>query len=361
MKRFLSCFWSLFFRHAEARRQPMRGQIAALLAVFLLAACGSLPESEQGSESLPKEDKLRYIVDMQNRLDRVAGTLLVANADLCRNHVRNLLGFSAANQYSYSSTMVSTASHIFGLGEKLQVTNVIPGSGAERAGLKRGDILMTIDGKPVPQGPSAENETMKLLSPIVEKNIPVGITVRHNGVTNALTVQLTRACGFRVELGNTDQVNAYSDGQRILVTRGMMRLARKDNELAYVIGKEMAHNVLNHAKTLQTTETNRRIIDNLIHLAPRPSLAGKPHSPMTKQFDLDSDTLGLAMALRAGYEIDSAVDFWTRLTRACPATSPQSYTALHPNSRERLERMPKSISRIKLAAEKRKKVRATVP
>ncbi len=332
------------------------GRIAALFAVFLLAACAGDPALDQSGHynQLPKDDKLRHIVDMQDRLDRVSGTLQIGNADLCRNQVRNLLGFAATNKYSYSSGMTSTASQVFGMGEKLQVTNVIPGGGAQRAGLERGDILLTIEGKPVPQGPAAETETVKMLSPIVSKNSSVKMRIDRNGTAYDLVVPLTRACGFRVELGHTDNVNAYSDGQRILITRGMMRFAANDNELAYVIGKEMAHNVLNHARTLQTTEANKKIIDNLIQVTPKATITGKPSKPMTKQFDLDSDTLGLAMALRAGYEIDSAVDFWTRFIRAYPASNTTSYTASHPNSRARLELMPKSISRIK-SAEKRKK------
>lgn len=324
------------------------------LAIFL-AACANDPfiTHPENYNQLPQDDKLRYIAEMQDRLDRVAGSLQIGNADICRNQVRHLLGFAAMNKYTYSPKMTSTASQVFGLGERLQITSVISSSGAEKAGLQRGDILLTIEGKPVPQGPTAESETVKMLSPIVAKNSAVRITILRNNVKHPLTVPLTRACGFRVELGHTDQVNAYSDGQRILITRGMMRFTQNDSELAYVIGKEMAHNVLNHAKTLHTMEANRQIIDHLIQVTPKTSKVGKI-SPMTKQFDLDSDTLGLAMALRAGYDIDLAVDFWTRLSRAHPASSPGSYTAAHPNSRARLEVMPKVISRIK-AAEKRKK------
>ncbi len=326
---------------------------SAVLAAFLLAACAGgqyATTPEVSGQQQQKDSKLRHIIDMQDRLDRVAGTLQVGNADLCRNQVRNLLGFSATNKYSYSSSMTSTASQIFGLGERLQVTHIIPGGGAQKAGLEKGDILLTIDGKPVPQGPTGESETVKMLSPIVAGNTAVNMTIDRRGEKQELLVPLTRACGFRVELGHTDSVNAYSDGQRILITRGMMNFVRDDNELAYVIAKEMAHNVLNHARTLQTTETNRKIIDNLIQVTPKAIISGKLPKPMTKQFDLDSDTLGLAMALHAGYEIDSAVNFWTRLAR----TNPASYTANHPNSKARLEQMPQSVPRIK-SAEQRKR------
>jgi len=332
------------------------GRISALLAIFLLASCAGNPQQTQpeSDSQITKDDRLRHIIDMQDRLDRVSGTLQVANADLCRNQVRNLLGFAATNKHSYSPAMTATASQIFGMGEKLQVTHVIPGSGAQKARLQLGDILLTIEGQPVPQGQTAETETVKMLSPIVSKNSSVKMTVKRNSAVHELVIPLTRACGFRVDLGHTDNVNAYSDGQRILITRGMMDFAKNDSELAYVIAKEMAHNVLNHANTLQTAETNRRIIDRLIQVTPKAAPPDRTTKPMTKQFDLDSDTLGLAMALRAGYEIDSAVDFWTRFIQAFPASRVSSYTATHPNSRARLEQMPKSVSRIK-SAEKRKK------
>ena len=327
------------------------GWVIAVSAIFVLGACtgGQTVRPDERGQHQQHGDRLGQIIAMQERLNQVGGTLLTANASLCRNHVRNLVGFSAANRYSYSLPMATAASRHYGFDERLRVTNVVGNSGAGKAGLRKGDVLVTIEGKAVPVGPAAESEVVKLLSPIVEKNSSVKMTVMRDGSAKALAFPLTLACGFRVELGYSDNINALSDGQRILVTQGMMRFARTDAELAFVIAKEMAHNVLNHARSLQTTEGNRKIIDNLMQLTPNPALPVVPSEPMTEQFDLDSDTLGLAMALRAGYDIDYATDFWARLTR----TGSASYTASHPHSRARLDRMPNSIKRIKAAERKR--------
>ena len=331
------------------------GPLAAVLAVFLLTACtgGQTVRPDERWPHQQQTDRLGHIIALEERLNRVGGTLLMANASLCRNHVRHLLGFSASNKYSYSLPMASAASRFHGFDERLQVTNVIEGSGARKAGLRKGDILLTIEGRPVPSGPAAEREIVKLLAPIIEKRTSIKMTVLRNDNAKAIQIPLVLACGFRVELGHTDNISAFSDGQRILVTRGMMHFVRNDTELAFVIAKEMAHNVLNHARTLHTTEGNRIIIDNLIQLTPNPAVASAPAEPMTEQYDLDSDTLGLAMALRAGFEIDPATDFWKRLSRASPASNPASYTALHPNSQARLERMPNSIKRLKAAERQR--------
>lgn len=344
-----------FFSNPSALLKKGR-YVFILFFVFMLSACGGgqYINYQQDFGQLSKYDMLRYTMAMQNRLDKVAGTLQIHNADLCRKRVRHLFGFSATNKYSYSPLLTQTASETAGLGERLQVTNVISGSGAEKAGVQTGDILLTIEGLPVPQGRSAESEVVKMLSPIVSKKTAVTMTVSRQGYQQQLVVPLTLSCGFRVELGHTDHVNAYSDGNRILVTRGMMRFAKTDNELAYVIGKEMAHNVLNHARTLKTKATNRKIIDNLIQFDSQTYRYTISTKPMTRQFDTDSDILGLAMALRSGYEIDSAVHFWSRLIQAYPSSNPTAYTAIHPNSQARLDLMPKSISRIKIAEERRK-------
>jgi predicted Zn-dependent protease len=39
-------------------------------------------------------------------------------------------------------------------------------------------------------------------------------------------------------------MNAYADGARIMVTRGMIAATKGDDELAYVLARTMAHNIL---------------------------------------------------------------------------------------------------------------------
>lgn len=92
-----------------------------------------------------------------------------------------------------------------------------------------------------------------MLSSIVSKNKPVRLTVLRNKARHNVVVPLTPSCGFRIELGHASNVNAYSDGSRILITQGMMLFTKSDQELAYVIAKEMAHNVLDHAKSMNNT------------------------------------------------------------------------------------------------------------
>ncbi len=335
-------------------------QLICITCIACLSACATDTERSNTEEMVletTEPAKLKQIVAMQERLDKVGGQLLINNIDICRKQLRNLLGFSVANKYSYSPSLASLASETYGLDDRLQIMSVIPKSGAERAGLQRGDILVSIANKPAPQGMNAERDTVEMLSSFVLKNKSIALTILRHNTPRKMTVAFTPACGFRIELGQTANVNAYSDGNRILITQGMMLFAKSNEDLAYVIAKEMAHNVLGHPKTLQNTRTATSLIDNLIRPNPR-QITQTNLKPMPKKFDIDADTLSLAIALRGGYEIDNAPHFWKRLAYRFPATNAMNYTWLHPATSARLEAMPNAITRIK-AIDKRRKALAT--
>ncbi|MDR1311021.1 MAG: M48 family metalloprotease [Burkholderiaceae bacterium] len=321
---------------------------------LLLAGCVTPPgvsNNDVTGKSAAPTTSLQQIMDMEARLDRVAGALQMANTPFCRRHERNLLGFNAQNKYSYA-TVPTLVAESYGLNDRLVVTGVISGGGAEKAGLRKGDTLVSIEGKPVPRGRDARAETVKMLSPLVAKGKPLLIQVERERRHFDLKIPLTLSCGFQVELGHTDGINSYSDGQRILVTQGMLNFTRDDNELAYVISKEMAHNILNHAERMKIKATTKKMIDGLIKGLYR--TAPRLPAPVSRQFDVDADTLGLAMALRAGYDIDAATGFWTRLDQFS-AQGGTAYTTDHPAIQERLKQMPTTISRIKSTEEKRRK------
>ncbi len=333
-------------------------KIVCLCCAALISACatdtGWMDEETETVIETAGPAKLKQTVEMQDRLDRVGGKLLINNADLCRKQLRNLLGFSVANKYSYSPAMADLAAETYGLGDRLQIMNVIEGSGAQQAGLRRGDVLLNIDNKPAPKGAHAERDTVEILSSLVAKNKSVRLTVLRNKARKNVVVPLTPACGFRIELGDTGNVNAYSDGSRILLTKGMLLAAKSDENLAYVISKEMAHNVLGHAKTLQNTRNATALIDNLIQAGPRTPVSTTGLKPVPKKMDIDADTLSLAMALRGGYRIDDAPRFWRRLAYRYPATNSRNYTAQHPATSARLEALPKSVTRIKAIDQRRR-------
>lgn len=327
----------------------------ALFPVALLLACCSTVSldtpsagSTAASSESPQLQTLRTITAQQDRLYRIAAPLLVNNTPLCKGSVRNLIGFSAKTKYSYSEDYVSAATAL-GLEERLQVTGVLNNSGAARAGVKRGDILTTVQDQPMPQGPNAERQAASVLGPLVGSRSSVKLGLIRSGSPLTVTVPLTQACGFGIELGNVDNITAYADGRRVLVTRGMLNFARNDTEVAYVLAKELASNALGHPGRQQMNATVGGIIDNMTRVTPDLSMLSGTAGvkAMPQELDAAADTLSLYMLVRAGYSIDGAAAFWQRLADQYPASVLNSYTAIHPATAYRIAAIRKTADEIK--------------
>jgi predicted Zn-dependent protease len=289
------------------------------------------------------------MAEAQSRIDRVTGPLLVNNAPLCKAHSYKLLGFSAKNKYSYSAELADTVQQTFGYGERLQVTNVLAGSGAERVGVLRGDVLIAAENKEIPPGDNAERQAAVVLGPLVRTRPLVKLTIERKGAPMSLVVPLTQSCGFSVDLANADHVNAYADGRRIAITRGMLNFTQSEQELAYVIAREMAHNILGHAGKQRMNATMGGIIDNLIRVSPDlETVTGRSGvTPFPAALDAEADRLGLYLAARAGFSVDAAAAFWQRLAERQPAAIANGYTAIHPDNGVRLATLQKTAEEIR--------------
>lgn len=294
-------------------------------------------------------EELGQMVALQDRLYRIAAPLLINNADLCRSQARNLLGFTAKNRYSYSGEYVDAATAVLNYGDRLEVASVLAGSGAAKAGLKQGDILLAAEGKELPRGANAETQAAGILGPLASSNKTLNLMVERKNANVPLKVPVTRACAFKIDIGNVDNINAYADGQRVLITRGMVNFAQTDEAIAYVLAKDMAHNILGHAATTRSAYTVASIIDNLVTIRPDTSMliGSAGVKPMPQELDGAADRLSLYMVARAGYSTAGARAFWQRLTTQYPATVLNGYTANHPSVNYRLSVIDKTVAEIR--------------
>ncbi|MEX5748266.1 M48 family metalloprotease [Massilia sp. X63] len=346
-------------------RPNIRRGALAIATAALLSACATqgpmqpgqplppgqtAPETAQVTpEMTAAADTLTKMANLQERLYKVAAPLLIDNAELCTRHARNLLGFTAKNRYTYPGTYNEAAHMVLGMGERLQVTNVLAGSGAAKAGLRNGDELVAAGGKPLPTGPNALSQAGAVFGPIVQKQASLPLTIERRGAQRDLTIPVTRACAFGIELGNADNVNAYADGQRVMVTRGMMGFVQNDDELAYVVAHTMAHNMLGHAASQRNAATIGSIIDNLTRIAPDTSMligsGGIKAMPAT--LDTTADRLAVYLLARADYRVDGVAGFWKRFADTYPATVLNGHTANHPALPQRLAAIDKAVAEVK--------------
>jgi hypothetical protein len=347
------------------RRRPRKTAAVALVLIALaLSACETpvppkppVPEAPHiAAPSLPppistaelaRQEALRELLAMQDRLYRVAAPLLLDNAPLCKRHSRNLLGFTAKNKYSFSGEYVDSAQSVLGLDEQLQIVGVMIGSGAANAGVKRGDKLVAVENTMLPQGQNAEHLAGQTLVSLLAKKTEITLQLNRQGNDLALKVPLTNACAFVVELGNTENVNAYADGHRVMVTRGMLNFAKSDDELAIILATEMAHNILGDVAKRHMTAAITAVIDNLTRIHPEGNGADDAIKPPPADANNAADRLGLYMTARGGFKLDDAEPFWSRLASQYPAGAADSYTASHPLTAYRLSMIAKTVAEIK--------------
>ena len=308
------------------------------------------PEKTPASPPVVTRDPiLDGIVLRQERIYRIAAPLIIKNAVLCRTQARPLLGFTAKNQYSYPPELAVAAQQSLGLDERLQVMQILDGSGAMQAGLKRGDILQSIQDQRLPTGTQAEPETARLLSPILKNVTEIKITVVRQSQQVTINGPLTLACAFAIDVGNSQHINAYADGRRILLTRGLLDWLSTDEDVAVVIAREISHNVLQHAKQLQQTATLSAMIDGLLVFKPDPSTVNASNGVkvVPEKMDQEADRLALYMLARANYDPTNFSRVLKRLSQAPYASQANSYQTLHPWTEERQNLIAATLKEIR--------------
>ncbi|MEL6686480.1 MAG: M48 family metallopeptidase [Pseudomonadota bacterium] len=301
-------------------RQTFSPIITGLMvsAGLMMSGCASvatqLPEVSETALKAEAELQETQALAKQSahleRLMRVGRDVLLTNAELCPK-TRTDLGVMIHSEESYPKELRDAVRRELGATEVPAIFKVVPNSPAERAGLQVGDSLI-IDGEPVSAGDKALKEHLS--------NGQVDLIVRRDGDDITLSVTPDEVCSSRIRMRNSSEVNAYADGRNITMLTGMMEFTQSDDELAFVIGHELAHNTMGHV---------RKVIGNLI-------LSGFAMR-YARPFESEADYVGLYYMVRAGYSPDNVEAFWRRLADIDPRSVHRAKT--HPTFPDRYLRL----------------------
>jgi Zn-dependent protease with chaperone function len=191
------------------------------------------------------------------------------------------------------------------------VLTVLADTPAARAGLVAGDVLLAVNGRPLPTGASVaaepKREKWRRLADETETELetalrqgPAELRILRAGRERILRLGSLPACLARVRLARSTQVNAFATGRTVVMTTAMLRFLRDDDELAVVLGHELAHNIFNH-RQMRNEEGILR------GLGIKPSAVWKREEA--------ADRFGLRLMATAGYDLDAAIPFWRRYLR----------------------------------------------
>ncbi|MBC3941296.1 M48 family metalloprotease [Sphingomonas albertensis] len=163
-----------------------------------------------------------------------------------------------------------------------------------------GDVLLAIDGTALPpevdlparfDARIAHARADAIADPLAAKTAPFTITLLRRGVVSTVRVTPVSGCPSYVHLARSRQRNAYADGRHVFLTTGLVARMRDDDELAFVVAHEMAHNILRHA-TLMRSDSVKHGLGHTLGTSGR----------IVRQAERDADTLAGALMIDAGFD-----------------------------------------------------------
>ncbi|HEY2758830.1 MAG TPA: M48 family metallopeptidase [Pseudolabrys sp.] len=229
-------------------------------SVFVCAACAGpvsrppqLPEAEVKAEQRTEQiAQIRDYFAQLHLIDTVAFRIRTANKADCKKWVSAQIGLYAVTPQSLPRKYRSFAREALNLTwARPTVISVVDGSPAAQAGIVKGDEIIALNGELIPVTGTAGWMGAWLKHNGVK---PVRADLRNDGVDRTVIVTPVMACAIPISYVTADEVNAETDGDKIVISSSILRVAKTEAQLALIVGHELAHVNLGH---LQKQQFNR--------------------------------------------------------------------------------------------------------
>jgi hypothetical protein len=313
---------------------------AALIALAALCACSPQVNTPQLDTSavdaearIQHEMVLRDSVAKLDRLYRVAWNIRAKNADLCYDRQALSFGVNFLELDDYKAERRDVVKSVLGVHWRPTVFQLAPGGPAETAGMRRGDVVVAVDNELVPH----KKKIREAFNAARKKAAPVLVDVERDGELLEFTLAPAKLCGYPVSLKATNELNAFADGDNIFICQGMLKFVKSDDELAAIMGHEMAHNTQKHIRDKTVNAVIGKVLIDLptllflgvdTHMGER--MGANMFSP---QYEAEADYVGLYYTARAGYDIHNVADVWRRMSVEYPGAI--TLVTTHPSNSQR--------------------------
>jgi hypothetical protein len=242
---------------------------------------------------------VRKLAAQEARVATIAHRMAVANSYAC-SRPSIMHGMILHDLTRYRPEMRPAVSRAFSLNSGLGVVQLVAGSAASRAGLRIDDEIIAVGNVGVEDPASVRRSgqsfgRMEMFSAVLQSGLRYGrvpLFVRRRGQLLRIDLAAERGCGGQLTLENSPTVNAWADGKHIMMTTGMTHFARSNDELAFVIAHEMAHNILGHAHGSNASAARFGILGS-----------------RSRNLELDADSYAVRLMSSAGYQPAAGIRF----------------------------------------------------
>ena len=326
--------------------------VLLLLGLFGCGTTMMIPQIDQ--EQAREEARLQRItawkikVGYDQQLHNVAFPILRSNVSFCGRKTKLMLGFLYMTTEHLEKDWRENAQADLGIGDHLTIISVAEGSPAHAAGLIPGDKIEGINRNPIGTGKRAAKNFSKLFDKYA-KNGSFTLNIWRQGKRLNITVKPVSICGIPVNLANKDEINAWADGQNVWITTGMLRFVENDDDLALIVGHELAHNTQGHIEKKKTNRMLGAVLGAAVSVATKTqvtqSFADAGTLAFSQAFEAEADYVGTYFAARAGFNADNAAELWRRLAAEHPR-SIHLQGSTHPSTAKRFLAIKKTVEEI---------------
>lgn len=189
--------------------------------------------------------------------------------------------------------------------------------------------------------------------------------LRNNGLESEL-----KNFAWEFNLVQDNQLNAFCmPGGKIVVYEGLLNIVSSEDELAVVIGHEVAHAVAKHSNERMSQQIMAQYGMSIVNAAvSQKSAAVKQMAgtvfglgaqygvmlPFSRKHESEADLMGLVLMTMAGYNPDVAVGFWQKMSAGSQGKVPEIMST-HPSDQRRVADIQRALPGIKAKYGKRNK------
>ncbi len=232
----------------------------------------------------------------------------------------------------------------------IAVAYVVKDSPAYKAGIESGDIVRKINGRII----NAERDLKYVLNNLNPGDKLEFELIRDQNVVKTKVILERVGLDVNFSMLNEESVNAGASTDRVVVTYGLMRFIESDDELAIILGHELAHIARGHIGKRMGTDLFSILLGAAVgygaeSISPGSGdivmrgIGGAFSSLYSREFEREADYFGILYVYRAGYDIRAGIDVWERFAIEMPESMVRDFYSSHPTSTERLLRIEKIV------------------
>jgi predicted Zn-dependent protease len=205
----------------------------------------------------------------------------------------------------------------------------------------------------------------------IKKETPIDHDAQANAYVDCVANAITREVGgnWEVVVFRDDAANAFAlPGGKIGVNTGMLKVARNQDQLATVLGHEVAHVLAEHSNERVSQQFAVESGLALVQALGNPRSAtgstmmgllgvGAQYGillPYSRIQESEADLYGLDIMARAGFDPQQSIDLWVNMEKA-GAQGPPEFLSTHPSHNTRIRDLK---ARIPHALELRRQAQA---